>query len=360
MIKELKVHENSFRKDCFTLFRELANIEYKMSVPKRGAVDLFEQNDNPMDMYDYAAFTMEDIRTIFTHTHFDVLDSKFINDHLFGSTLFSTIRREIKEQGPDLFRFSHKSFCEYLFAFNLADSIFGRTIKEAECGLSWNIYQSHEVSSHFLEEVKRICYWNHLSTKRKRNQYFRAAFKKVILALSDLKNYSEKIEEVLYYTGKFKVNSPKIFDVLKEIIKDPSRVDQVYYRTAHISLSMGWSVDYCLDYVEYLIESYHNNKEAFQLNSAIQIYYYGKANLHSVLSKDIDHFITNEKAKLQGILPLELFSYFTCLPFDATEIDRARKYLNKSKQTCNAKGYSRMSHILDETLPILESNSQGL
>jgi hypothetical protein len=300
-----------------------------------------------MEMSAFSGFTLEEVMNACMKFH--LLNAKFVKRNLFGPTFFTIIRRE----DDTLFRFSHKSFCEYLVGFSLARRIFEGSPEKAECGLAWNFYQTHEVSTHFQDEVRRLCYRIPEQTKK---EYLHTAFQKVFSELNDYLNYSERLEQALYYTGKFELNSPKILDVLKRIAVAPSKVHPVYYRTAHLSLSMAISVDYSMKYVEYLIESYHGNKEAFLLNSKIQIGYYGKANLHSVLSKDIDEFV--DKGQLKGIIPLEVFSYFTCLPFDATEVTHSEEYLVKINKICAERGHVRMTKIMDETLPIMESISK--
>jgi hypothetical protein len=307
-------------------------------------------------MYNNSAFTMEDIAATCTAEHFEVINADFAKEHFRGSTLFSTIRMEKKTAGPDLFRFSHKSFCEYLVAFDLADSIFAETVEQAECGDTWNLYQTHEVSNLFEDEVARVCFERSFS-KQERNQYLQNAFEKVLLTGADFAHYRERAEEVLYYAGRFKVRSPQILRTLESITRDPQKVRPVYYRTAHIALAFAKSRNYCMSYVEYLIASYQGNRDAFELNTRIQNYYYGERNLHAVLQADIDGFIENKK--LSDIMPLKVFSYFTCLPFGPDEIEAARTYLAKVKEVCDSKGYSRMSQILGKTGDIMEQISEA-
>jgi hypothetical protein len=354
-----KSDEEQFVKECFELFRRLAHIEYEKSLPKGGAAGFFAKDDDPRAMYEYSGFTKPDIESVCRDM--SVLTLRLLIDSLFGeSTFFSTIRREKKEKGHDLFRFSHKSFCEYLAAFNLADSIFGRRVEDAECGPSWNLYQTHEVSTHFQDEVIRVCYYDKIPEQTKKG-YLQTAFEKVLSGRSDFQDYLERVEQVLYYTGKFELNSPTILEVLQKITEDPSRVNPVYYRTAHLSLGMVLSLDYCMKYIEYLIDSYRKDKEAFLWNTKIQIGYYGRTDLQSLLRGDIDTFIKDAESHKgtvlrKGIIPLEIFSYFTCLPFDVTEMDNARSYLDKITQACDARHQLRMKRILNETRAILEEN----
>jgi len=343
-----KYNREDFVEDSFRLFQDLANIEYSGSVPKKGVVGYFKGNAEYEDMQNNSAFTLEDIKR--ACSQLDILDYEFVKNNIHGSTFFSIL----KEETNRLFRFSHKSFCEYLVGYNLANSIFGGSPEKAECGLAWDFYQTHEVSAHFQDEIDRVVELQRIEERNKK-MYLQKAFEKVLFEKRNLQDYSERFEEVLYYTGKLKIESLRIFELLEKICSDPKEVHSIYCRTAHISLSLGKSVDYCVKYIEYLVESFNGSKEAFQWNTVIQINYYGKANLHSDLKKDIDKFISG--GKLDGILPLEIFSYFVCLPFDAEDVKSAREYLSLIKKTCEKRGHTRMVKIMNETLPILESVS---
>ncbi len=343
-----KYNKEDFVEEAFRLFQDLANIEYSGSVPTEGAVGYLKGDVDYGDKYTVSAFTLKDIGRV--SSQFDILDPIFVKDNMLRSTFFSIIKKEPKR----LFRFSHKSFCEYLVGYNLANTIFTRKVDEAECGRAWDFYQTHEVSAHFQDEIDRIVELQRIE-ERDKKMYLQKAFEKVLFEKRNLQDYSERFEEVLYYTGKLKIESLRIFELLEKICSDPKEVDSIYYRTAHISLSLGKSVDYCVKYIEYLVESFNDSKEAFQWNTNIQINYYGKANLHSALKKDIDKFISGDK--LDGILPLEIFSYFVCLPFDATDINSAKEYLSLIKKMCEKRGHTRMVKTMNETLPILESVS---
>jgi hypothetical protein len=341
-----------FRQGSFRLFRELANIEYEKSVPKGGAAELLGHDLHGGGFYTRAGFSMEEI--LKACARIGGLKPDFVETHFSDSTFFSMIRRDIREKAEgeisEEFRFSHKSFCEYLVGHNLANSIFGESPEEVACGHEWDFYQTHEVSKHFLDEIERI----HGVEGFKRGihkPYVQRAFEKELLLERDLRSYSERLEQVLYYTGKLKIKSPKIFEFLEKICSDPKKAHPIYYRTAHISLSMGKTVDYCLKYIEYLIDSFNSNKEAFQWNTDIQINYYGKINLRTTLKDDIDDFVGG--GELEGIVPLEIFSYFTCLPFDVEEADQCREYLATIRNACIERGHKRMAIIVDETLPIL-------
>jgi hypothetical protein len=339
-------NKDDFADEAFRLFQDLANIEYSGSVPKKGAVGYLKGNAAYEDMQNTSAFTLKDIER--ACSQLDILDYKFVKKNILGSTFFSILKKEPKR----IFRFSHKSFCEYLIGNNLASSIFRETVNEAKCGRAWDFYQTHEVSAHFQDEIDRIVkIWN--IEKEDKKLYLQKAFEKVLLEKRNLRDYSERFEEVLYYTGRLEIESPEILRLLKKISTNPENVHPVYYRTAHLSLSMCENVKWCEKYVEYLIGNFHDEKQAFQLNSDIQINYYGKGNIRSVLKKDIEKFITGDD--LTGILPLKIFSYFVCLPFDAIDLNSAREYLNLIKKTCEKRGHTRMAKIMNEILPILEN-----
>lgn len=350
--------EIDFRKGLFRLLCELANIEYEKSIPKGGAVELLGHDLHEGDSYTRAYFSMEEIRK--ACERIGEIKPDFVEKHFSESTFFSMIRRDIREiKNRELnkeFRFSHKSFCEYLVGYNLAHSIFVEVPEDAICGFEWNFYQTHEVSSHFLDEIVRI-HGVEGFNKRIYKTQVQKAFEKELLLEHDLRSYSERLEQVLYYTGKLKIESSQIFEFLERICSDPKRVRAIYYRTAHLSLSLGKSVNYCLKYIEYLIDSFNSDKKAFEWNTDIQINYYGKVNLPKALKDNIDDFV--EGNELEGIVPLKIFSYFACLPFDSSEIDTAREYLNVIHHTCEKRGYTRMERIMNKTLPILESISNA-
>lgn len=341
-------NKEDFNNEAFQLFQDLANIEYSTSVPAEGAIGYLKGNTKYEDMYTVSAFTLKDIER--AASQLELLDPDFVRKSIFGSTFFSILKRDQKRY----FRFSHKSFCEYLVGYNLANSIFGGQVDEAECARAWDFYQTHEVSAHFEDEINRIAELRNIEDGDKK-LYLQKAFEKMLLEKRDLTDYSERFEEVLYYTGKLGINSSKILDLLEKISNDPAGVHPVYYRTAHLSLSMCTSVEYCEVYVEYIADSFNGDKQAFEWNSKIQVNYYGKANMRSALRKDIDAFLGGDH--LSGILPLKAFSYFACLAFDASEIDAAREYLHVIQQTCEKRGYTRMERIMKRTLPILESVS---
>jgi len=352
----LHAEKRYFRRESFRLFRYLADIEYEGSVPAGGAAELLGRNLQDGGAYTHAGFTMGDIERVCEG--FAVLDYDFVRNHFLHSSFFSMIRREVEgdseAEDDEFFRFSHKSFCEYLVGHNLARSVFGGSPAEAECGQAWSFYQTYEVSTHFRDEMKRLFSADDLA-KGIHSPYLEKAFEKVLFAGHDLKDYSERFEQVLYYTGKLQIKSLKIFDFLEMICDDPEEVHPIYYRTAHISLSLGKSVDYCLKYIEYLIDSFNRDKEAFQWSTDLQINYYGKASLHTTLKVDIDTFVAS--GELEGITPLDIFSYFTCLPFATPDLEHARECLRAIREVCVERRYTRMVEIADATLPIMEAVS---
>ncbi|NLZ07580.1 MAG: hypothetical protein GXY19_20610 [Phycisphaerae bacterium] len=355
--KQGKFHVSDRRRftaQCFELFRRLAAVEYARSSPRESVTRPDGSRVDTTDALGYSGFTEDDVAQACDGLW--MLRAEFVLKHLSGSPFFSMIQARIGNGEEELYRFSHKSFCEYLFAYDLAETIFRGPPERAECGREWDLYQTFEVSAFFKDEIERRRIRQKLLSLEQISGYLQSAFEKEFLARTEFSTYSERLEEVLYYTGRFAVRSPKILSVLKQIVADPIGVHAVYYRTAHIALAFSESIDYCIKYVAYLIHSYHSDRKAFQLDSEIQANYYGKGNLHKALKMDIDAFI--QTGESDAILPLRLFSYFTCLPFGTDEIDQARQYLADVKDACNRKKCHRMSRILGKVGAIMEEISR--
>ena len=354
--KNARMNKKYFASESFVLFREVAKTEYQKSVPKAGVVAFIghlsdnRKADNIEETYKTAGFTLGDMEDVCSDLKY-LTYKKVVKYLLDETTFFSMIYMDNHEQ----FRFSHKSFCEYLFAHSLAESLFNKKFDKQVFSQLWDTYQTHEVSTHFKDEVKRLEIENNLD-KINRNQYIQTAFESVLLSQQIGMEYSELLEELLYYTGYFKLKSSAILNILKRIITNNSSVHPVYYRTASLSLAMVEKTDYCIDYVCNLIDSYNQDvkQEAFLVNRDIQINYYGKANLHINLKKNIDSKLFKEK-KLEDVIPLKIFTYFACLPFKEAEFQDAKLYLEKIQYVCKEK-YSRMNNILKKTASIMEKN----
>ena len=114
---------------------------------------------------------------------------------------------------------------------------------------------------------------------------------------------------------------------------------------------------WCERYIKYLIESFWGNKHAFQWNVDIQINYYGKGDFHAVLKQDIDKALTDNK--LEGLTLLKIFSYFTCISFDVSEVDIAREYLKSIEKLCKDKGYKNIVRIINEIRSIIKKANKS-
>lgn len=347
----IHIDEGHFKEDTFVLFKKLAYTEYKKNVPSNGVLGLLNQDKTAVKNTSITTYgiSLENIQN--ACKDLGSFDRDKITKYLHDSTFFSMIKRI---DGNNIYRFSHKSFCEYLVGYNLAESIF----KSNKCNDCWDLYQTYEVSEHFIKEMDRVRVINGL-TKSQMKQHLLIAFEKVLAEQDDYNGYSEKLEEVLYYAGHYKIDSPQILQLLSSIIQGQPNVHQIYYRTAHLSLSMIGQSDACLKYIEELILSFYGDQKAFSLNLDIQQIYYGQTTLQSILKNEIDTFLNSEdfldSKKLLGIIPLKIFSYFACVPFDNSEINTVSKYLRHLKSVCNENKFTRMLVILNKTEAIMNS-----
>lgn len=364
----IKVDPSTFFEESRWLFRKLANLEYCKSVPEEGAVAFIHslnkniQANRTEDLQQTAGFSLAAIEAACSGLSQSTCD--IILDYLVNQTTFFSL---IYRNDGQHVRFSHKSFCEYLFAHNLAASIFPKAFDREfpdakplniEFTELWKWYQTVEVSTHFKNDVTRIQLENGW-TEEQRNGYIQSAFEAVLLKEEDFCTYSELIEELLYYSGHFKLQSSAVISLLKHLIAGDPSVHPVYYRTAHLSLAMMENVDYCLDYVDELINQYGADtcSNAFQVNRDIQENYYGASNLHTRLKSDIDNgFVATEI--LEGVMPLKIFSYFECQPFKQSEIGQAWGYLKMLQNLCRDKSYLRMCKMLENIRSIMEKNCQ--
>ncbi len=348
-----KIDRGQYFLESFELFGKLAILEYSDSLPPNILTDFIGgPSVNKEEQYEnYSGFNLQNILRVCSD--FSILNPKFIRDNLLETTFFSIISRS-----NNYFKFSHKSFLEYLFSYDLAHNIFTNSSPtEATCGDTWNFYQTYEVSSHFQDEVKRLCYEKDYSVEV-RNLYLKNAFEKMLMTQTDsYEVYSEIVEEVIYYTGKYKIESDLITKILKKMIINPERVHPIYYRTAHLSLSMIDSVDYGIRYVEYLVDNYqYGNKKDYELNRDIQNFYYGESNLHNRLKTDIDIFIVEEN--LIGLLPIKIFSYFMSLQFSNEEKGGVFEYIKTIRDICFKKKYESMMKLVDKICVIIEHKSK--
>ena len=312
-----------FEKECFLLLREIAFIEYK------------SENE----------ITLESIQNVCHEKNLFHLSKKYIINILLESSLFSIVRRTQNIR----FIFSHKSFMEYLMAFNLADCIFPQDLNpnNAICDEIWYYFQTYEIAHHFQNEIERIQITNKLNIEE-RNIFLFNAFKNVLYNRieDELLSHDKRFEEVLYYIGKFKIRDPKLVSILKQIVNNNEKYHANYFRTASVSLAMVIDEKYCERYVFYLIKDYMREGEDFELNFIRQKRYYGETTLHKILKNDIDDYIFGRK--LSPIISLKIFTYFTTKPTEQKNLPPMKNYLNQVYNAAIEYGHSNIQKICKE------------
>lgn len=214
---------------------------------------------------------------------------------------------------------------EYLVAYRLADSIFS---DDPKCEDVWGYYQTHEVSQHFMFEVQRVSVSKWLKEnpndkklkldkleskiKEHRNSFLVKAFTDVLVYslyekkiethfYHQLDFDSEKFEEALFYIGRFKLtNNEEVLSILQDIFDDMKsggdNYHPVYYRTVSLALAQMKSIEYCNEYVEFLLEDYKTIlQKHFKINKEIQENYYGDKNTRRAkLDQYIGEFLNSK------------------------------------------------------------------
>jgi hypothetical protein len=293
-----------FENECFRLLIKIAVLEY---TSQQGSVAL------------------DEIRRTCAHEHFIHLTEEYVTQTLLRSTLFAILRRTT----VDSFSFSHRSFMEYLVAYKLAECILplDKSQYGPHCDDTWKVFQTHEVSSHFLCEVERVAVTNKLGEQT--DESISSAFKEVVISERTSPMYSERFQEVLYYIGKLKLESKELRDLLLSIIKNKSQYDPIYYRAANIALSRILGNQYCENYVLELLR----DPLAFETNKVIQLRYYGKTSIRSVLKKDIDEYISGRNES--SIISLKILTYFTALTPSKDELPALLTYLQQIRSSAS-------------------------
>lgn len=323
--REYNFDKEQYVKECLSLLREIAYLEYK-----------FFLREN----YDH--INLEKIKEICIQKHFSYLSSNDVQEILLRSSFFSILRRT-----DDLrFVFSHKSFMEYLIAFGTANCLFPDSFipEDTHCNKMWLLYQTHEVNQHFINEIDRIQITRNLSIDE-RNEFIYKAFKTVIDNNKDNMNQlNERVQLVLYYTGYFKLDSKEIIEILKQIIDNKDQYDPIYYRTSSIALSMVLDPVYCEDYVLYLLKNYKSSKHDFNLNNKTQLRYYGQTTLRKILKSDIDQY---NKMNESSIISLKILTYFTADKIEKHEINDFYKYLDLIEVAADRQKHTKIKEICE-------------
>jgi len=312
-----------FEKEGFELLKYLSLYQYKKNLEN-----------------DVKGVNLETIKKICRDRKFNVIFESQIAEILLYSSLFSIIRRHDEDE----FMFSHKSFMEYLVAYNIADGLLTRrgTNLKPECNKNWDLFQTHEVSNHLMDEIERIRITYGL-TEEERNKMLLQAFQSALEEVKDPYHYDARIEEILYYIGKFRIKSPQIIDYLKKLIENKEYCPEDYYRTASISLSRVVDRSYCENYVLGLLDDLKGEGKRFKLNKKIQLQYYGEANIRRTLKRELDKYIAKDSQSC--IVSLRILTYFTSIPQMGSEKILEHDYLQKIYAAAKVVGDIKIQEI---------------
>jgi|GEM_PF-3668114 len=262
------------------------------------------------------------------------------------------------ESGQDEFTFFHRSFFEYLVANGAA----ARIIRDNKCSEAWDVYQTDEVSDYFVSDVERVNVRENNDSKisffnafkfefidlnktlldwgidcakkydnikdyyiKKKQNYSNSSIQKHLIP------YSERLEEVLYYIGKFTdfwnteqrtqfenfckfifYNARITFRNSESDAIEPA-INPIYYRTSSITLSrLMKDNSYIFNYISYIISDY-STIDKFYYHTQIKkdTSYYGKEQLLEKCQKSYEEIfqITSEK-NLNPLQILKIFSLF--------------------------------------------------
>ncbi len=297
-----------------------------------------------------AQTTINEIEQICAVKRFIVLKPSKVADIMLNSSVFAILKRATDRS----FTFSHKSFMEYLIAFSLASCVFNPDKTQSVCSEIWNVFQTHEVSQHFIKETERLRFTLKLNPG-KFNLRAAVAFKNVIEEQKkDLLKYDERLQEVLYYIGKLRIQSEELTKVLIDIVTNRQRYNPVYFRSASLALSTINDRKYCEEYVLFLIEDLKDKGEAAATNDKIQKQYYGESEIKQVLKKDIDEQYLLKKNP-SSIISLKIWSYFRTISPEKNDVPNLKRYLGKIKQVATANQDINIESICDAIEKFLDS-----
>ena len=279
---------------------------------------------------------------------------------LFETNAIDNVKiiRKIKQKETKCteFTFFHRSFFEYLVANGAAV----RIIRDNKCSEAWDVYQTDEVSDYFVSEVSRENVETSLTKKgnffnafefelidlenmlqnweiQPENEYtdkkvfsIRKKIKSSTLLTNPLIHYTERLEEVLYYIGKFKsfwnekqkitfencckfifYNARIVYQNSEQKIKPA--IDPIYYRTSSITLSrLKDNNFYIYNYISYLISDYSTvNKFFYFTQIRKDTTYYGKEQLFEKCQKAYNEiFNIQNEDDLKPLQILKIFSLF--------------------------------------------------
>ncbi|MCX6680980.1 MAG: hypothetical protein NTX42_11550 [Methanothrix sp.] len=319
----VEVDFRRFEIEEFKLLRDIALYQYKKFLK-----------------LDDLGANLERIKKICRDRNFDVILEHQIVKMLLNSSLFSIIRRSDEDE----FMFSHKSFMEYLVAYNITDGLLTKrgANQKPECNKNWSLFQTHEVSDHLVDEIERIRITYGL-TEEERDNMLLYAFQSALEKVNDVYYYDARIEEILYYIGKFGIISPQLLIYLKKLAENQELCPENYYRTANISLSRVVDRSYCENYVLGLLDDFKLEGKRFELNKKIQLQYYGEANIKRALKGDLDKYIAKDSQSC--IISLKLLTYFTSRPQMQNEKSLEHDYLQNIFEAAGAMGDNKIQEI---------------
>jgi hypothetical protein len=366
-----------FKREGFELLIQIAAQEYsRQESPLEAFAAMVAGRPTPPTENASSGVRLHVIENLCEDMRFVYLTRENIRSYLTTSALFATLR-SIDE--TDAFTFSHRSFMEYLVAFQLADGIFcgQRAIDEprrwgdgprtrnagsaqptrltapdkAACLPIWKFYQTHEVSALFMNEVARITCEMDLK-EEERNRYLATAFAPVLADLLPGGKYEQRVEEALFYVGRFRVRDERLVTKLQQVLHDPQRYDRVYYRTASLAMAELEGPKPCADYVLSLLDSFDGDRKAFDLNNLIQSYYYGIDRIRPTLAPIIDAYITG--GKLDSLVAHRALTYFVSAPAFGEEKRKMLETLEAAKTAAKNRQDSDMMKILAGVERILQ------
>lgn len=279
---------------------------------------------------------------------------------LESSALFSIIHRDQSSNG---FKFSHKSFLEYLVSHKLAEDIFSKKSEDALCNEAWKLYQTIEIHHHFMAEIVRVAYYQNIIkttlenklnyTQLFSNKHIEQAFKKT------LENYNKRKKEdpnifltlhedyqaIIYYIGKFKIHSLKNY--LDDIITNENKYHPTFYRTVSLSLSsINEDTIFCDKYILKIINNLlAENGNLFYENQAIQKKYHGSnaKKLRKRLKKNLDLFLFSNN--IINNISLIILTYYTTFTVSDEEIISFGQELKEIKKVAENKSYQDLIEI---------------
>ena len=289
--------------------------------------------------------TIEDVRRATAQVG---IGGEWIEHGLIDSTLFSILRTgKDPEERDTLVSFSHKSFAEYLFAFNLAECLLEKK-DELEVRRQWGTFQTHEVSKHFQNELKR----RRVECGQGVEEFRESIANRIANYLVDYDSgengnanhwmeYSEFIEELLYYTGKLKLRNDAITAILRRAYDRPESFHPTYHRTAALALAEIEGTRYCESYVQELLD----DPGARKRNRDIQVTYYSENLLNERLWTDIEKHMAGETT---SIIALKVFTYLTARERTLDETDDLLESLSVMRSHFRRKGEFGLVRLLSQ------------